>query len=181
MFEQELSEQDPLSPFLLMWDLLDLSKDYVKGCEVCLTTKAEYPSKNTVPVHIETSRPFQVLAIDFCSVEKSSSGKEHILVITDLFSKFVWAFDTKDQKATTVAKILIDEIFYKFGIPEKIHSDQGRNFESRLFGNLCLLEKTPMFPPVAFSLSVTLHLLPQGHIFVVTLYLLSGQSHQTGI
>ena len=111
--------------------------DYIKGCSICMRTKEETPYRNTVPVRIETRRPLEIIAIDFCSVEKSSSGKEHILVISDLFSKFVWAFATKDQKATTVAKIMIEEIFYKYGIPEKIHSDQGRNFESRLVREIC--------------------------------------------
>ena len=79
----------------------------------------------------------EMLAIDFCVVDKSSTGRENILVVTDVFSKFVWAFDTKDQKAATVARILINEIFYKFGPPIRLHSDQGRNFESKLITEIC--------------------------------------------
>ena len=111
--------------------------DYVNNCDICLRTKEETPYGNTITVHIKTDRPMEIVALDFCSVEKSSSGKENILVVSDLFSKYVWAFPTKDQRATTVAKILIEEIFYKFGIPEKIHTDQGRNFESRLIKEVC--------------------------------------------
>ena len=112
-------------------------QDYIKNCLICLTAKDESPLIKTMPVHIETQEPMEILAMDFCSVERSSLGKEHILVVTDLFTKFVWAFPTKDQKATTVARILIEEIFYKFGIPRRIHSDQGRSFESSLIRNIC--------------------------------------------
>lgn len=38
-----------------------------------------------------------------------------------------------------MAKVLVNEWFYKFGIPSRIHSDQGRNFESTLIQQLCEL------------------------------------------
>ena len=54
-------------------------------------------------------------------------------------TKFTQAIPTRDQKASTVAKVLFREWFVKFGIPERIHSDQGRNFESNLVRELCNL------------------------------------------
>ena len=111
--------------------------EYIRECDVCLRTKDEMPSKHTMPVHIQASKPLEIVALDFCTVEKSSTGKEHILVASDIFTKYIWAFPTKDQKATTVARLLVDEIFYKFGIPERIHSDQGRNFESKIVREIC--------------------------------------------
>lgn len=35
------------------------------------------------------------------------------------------------------ADVLIEGMFSRFGAPDVIHSDQGRNFESRLFAVLC--------------------------------------------
>ncbi|KAL1254314.1 hypothetical protein QQF64_016543 [Cirrhinus molitorella] len=32
---------------------------------------------------------------------------------------------------------LVDEMFTRFGVPDELHSDQGRNFESRLFSEVC--------------------------------------------
>ena len=85
------------------------------------------------------SRPLEVLAIDFTMLEMSSSGKENVLVMTDVFTKFSWAVTTKDQKAATTAKALVQEWFLRYGIPGRIHSDQGRNFESELIKELCKL------------------------------------------
>ena len=43
-----------------------------------------------------------------------------------------------DMEATTVAKCLYDFIC-RFGAPDMLHTDQGRNFESALISELCKL------------------------------------------
>ena len=62
-----------------------------------------------------------------------------MLVVTDVFTKYAFAFPTKNELATTVAKLLVDNIFSVFGIPENLLSDQGRNFESEVIKQLCCL------------------------------------------
>ncbi|XP_062575362.1 uncharacterized protein LOC134237285 [Saccostrea cucullata] len=47
------------------------------------------------------------------------------------------AIPTKNQKASTVAKQLVYNWFYKTGIPSRLHSDQGRNFEGEVVKELC--------------------------------------------
>ena len=56
----------------------------------------------------------ELLCIDFLKVDSSQDGKENVLVLTDAFSK---AFVTANQKAPTVAKVLVDKWFYVYGIP----------------------------------------------------------------
>ncbi|XP_026124599.1 uncharacterized protein LOC113106791 [Carassius auratus] len=85
------------------------------------------------------SRPLEVIAVDFTVLEPASDGRENVLVITDIFTKFTQAFPTRDQKADTTAKVLLREWFMKYGIPTPLHSDQGRNFESEVVAELCKL------------------------------------------
>ena len=59
-----------------------------------------------------------------------------ILVVTDHFSRYAQAYLTKDQSAVTVAKVLVERVFVHYGLPARIHSDQGRDFESRLIQEL---------------------------------------------
>ena len=54
-----------------------------------------------------------------------------------------------NMEARTCAKILVQEVISSFGVPNQIHSDQGRQFESNLFAEICELlqiEKTRTTP-----------------------------------
>ena len=89
------------------------------------------------PLHQITSNgPMELVCIDFLSLEPDSSGYGNILVVTDNFSRYAQAYPTKDQRAITVAKVLVERFFVHYGLPARIHSDQGRDFESRLIKEL---------------------------------------------
>ncbi|KAL2098376.1 hypothetical protein ACEWY4_007583 [Coilia grayii] len=87
--------------------------------------------------HLLASRPNEILAMDFTVLELAYNGQENVLVMTDMFSKYTMAIPTWDQRASTVAQVLVAEWFCKFGVPARIHSDQGRSFESALIQQLC--------------------------------------------
>ena len=112
---------------------------WCKECERCIIAKAVRPSVRTFMGHLTASKPLEVVAIDFTTLERASDGREHVLVVTDVFSKFTQAYPTSDQKAHTVVKILTEKWFYTYGVPKRIHSDQGRNFEGELLKRLCQL------------------------------------------
>uniref|UniRef100_A0A8C1XCE3 Gypsy retrotransposon integrase-like protein 1 n=1 Tax=Cyprinus carpio TaxID=7962 RepID=A0A8C1XCE3_CYPCA len=112
---------------------------WVQECERCQVAKDTEPAARSFMGHLLASRPNEILAIDFTLLEASRSGLENVLVMTDVFTKFTLAVPTRDQRAETVAQVLVCEWFYKFGVPVRIHSDQGRNFESLLIQQLCKL------------------------------------------
>ena len=44
-----------------------------------------------------------------------------------------------NMEAQTVTKIIVEEVIARFGVPAVIHSDQGSQYESRLFQGMCQL------------------------------------------
>ena len=108
-------------------------------CERCQVAKDTRPAARSFMGHLLASRPNEVVAVDFTILEPSRTGVENVLVLTDVFSKYTLAIPTRDQRASTVAQVLVNEWFYKLGVPGRIHSDQGRNFEASLIQQLCSL------------------------------------------
>ena len=54
-----------------------------------------------------------------------------------------------NMEASTVAEIMVKEFIFRSGVPSKIHSDQGRQFVSRLFMEMSRplqIEKTRTSP-----------------------------------
>ena len=47
------------------------------------------------------------------------------------------AYPIHDHKATTVARVLLENCFMRLGISEEFISDQGAEFEDELFTELC--------------------------------------------
>ena len=114
-------------------------KDHVKKCFTCVTTKAPTPAICTPRRHLLAFRPMELVAIDFLKLDKGKGGYEDVLVITDAFTKYSQAVPCQDQTAPTVARALLHSWFVHYGAPLRLHSDQGRNFESALIRELCKL------------------------------------------
>jgi transposase InsO family protein len=111
----------------------------VKSCDRCIRRKAPQLPQRASLVSISTTQPLELVCMDFLSLEGSKGGYANILVITDHFTKYSLAFATKNQLASTTARVLFDNFIVPYGIPMKLHSDQGRNFESRVIQELCNL------------------------------------------
>jgi len=110
---------------------------WVKRCNRCLRRKDE--NMQRVPrVSVDTTYPLELVCIDYLSLEPAK-GVGNILVITDHFTKYALAVPTRNQTAKTTAEALFNEFIIHYGIPTRIHSDQGANFESELIRKLCIL------------------------------------------
>ncbi len=103
----------------------------VKTCERCVKRKA-VPAKSAPLVNIQVTRPLELLCIDFLSIEPDRSNIQNVLIMTDHYTKYAVALPTSNQKAKTVARCLWDGFIVHYGFPERILSDQGTDFESKL-------------------------------------------------
>ena len=119
------------------WPRMSVSVEHkIKTCDRCIRRKA-LPEKAAPLVNIRATRPLELVCMDFLSLEPDTSNTKDILVLTDHFTKFALAIPTPNQKAKTVAKCLWDNFIVYYGIPERLHTDQGADFESKLIKELC--------------------------------------------
>jgi len=115
-------------------------RKYCQSCSLC--QRFNYPTAHAraplIPISCE--RPWQIVGLDFMGpLQQSSSGNAYIIVAIDHFTKYVEAAATVTCDALTTAQFLFNTIVCRYGMVESILTDQGANFESKLFKHLCEL------------------------------------------
>lgn len=115
---------------------------WVKRCQLCQQRKPPAAKKRAKLVTHQVGAPWERIAADVAGpFPTTKAGNKYILVVQDYFTKWVEIFAMPNQTAETVASLLVNEVFGRFGCCLEFHSDQGTNFESqvtaevsRLFG-----------------------------------------------
>ena len=109
-------------------------------CETCRTTKP-HTKRTVAPLVVrQTTQPMDRVGIDVMGpFPITKKGNKCILVVGDYATKWLEAYPLPDHRAETIAECLVTNFISRFGIPRRIHSDQGRDFESNLFQELCRL------------------------------------------
>ena len=74
--------------------------------------------------------------MDYLTLEPTK-GVGNVLVITDHLTKYALVIATKNQTAKTTAEAFYEKCITNYGIPTRIHSDQGATFESEIIKELC--------------------------------------------
>ena len=132
-----------------------LANDVKTYCQECINcqrfkTSNRYNKAKLKPIN--TSRPNQIVAADVFGPLPLSNGKfKYVLVVTDLFTKYVEFFAMETQTAHETARKLVDYIS-RHSIMDTILTDQGKNFQSELISELWELldvhksRTTPYFP-----------------------------------
>ena len=80
-------------------------------------------------VSVHSDYPLDLVCIDYLTLEPSKGNIGNSLIITDHYTEFARAIPIKNQTARTRAYALYNDFIVHFGIPNRIHSDQGANFE----------------------------------------------------
>ena len=112
-------------------------KEHIGKCRPCLAFKARQPKaplENIVVTH-----PLELVHLHFLCLEPGKGQEENVLVITDHFTTYAQAYVTRTQMAQTMVKTLWDKFIVHYGLPKKILTDQGCNFEGQLVADLCKL------------------------------------------
>ncbi len=109
-------------------------RSYLRKCTSCARRKKPTKTRRAKLRQYTVGAPLERVALDILGpLPETEKGNIYVLVIADYFTKWVEILPLPDQTAETVAKAFTEEFVCRFGAPHEVHSDQGRNFESRVF------------------------------------------------
>jgi transposase InsO family protein len=113
-------------------------RQYVSQCETCKASKPLTVCQ-TPPMGRQklADYPGQLLSVDYLGpLTRSKKGNSYLLVISDWFSKGVILKPMKAAESKSLVEFMETQVFLQKGVPEKIISDNGKQFVSKLFKDL---------------------------------------------
>ena len=114
-------------------------REYCRNCVTCAACKSSRKPKAPLQP-MATGHPMQRVHMDIVGpLPRSEKGNLYILTVQCSFTKWVEAYPLRNQRAVTCASVFVKNWVCRYGVPESIHSDQGRNFESNVFKEMCKL------------------------------------------
>lgn len=82
---------------------------FIQQCHRCILAKAAQP-EDAFRRCLTPSKPLEIVATDFTVLEIVLDGRESVLIVTNIYSKFAQAYATCDQRVSKGAKPLTREV-----------------------------------------------------------------------
>ena len=115
-------------------------QEWCSTCASCATRKSNSQAARAPLGTIRAGYSTQIIAVDLVGpLPESENKNSYIMVVGDYYTRWMEAFPLPNQEVTTVTEKLMDEVFLRFSVPEQLHADQGRQFESQLMSEVCKL------------------------------------------
>ena len=117
-------------------------RQWCRSCDICQRS-APAGGNSRVPLGTMPGAdvPFRQVAIDLAGPIKprSSSGNAYVLCVVDYATRYPEAVPLRNIEAATVAEALFG-IYSRVGFPQVAVTDQGSQFTSELYKEMCRLE-----------------------------------------
>nr|XP_049585122.1 uncharacterized protein K02A2.6-like [Syngnathus scovelli] len=108
--------------------LLEQIDQVIGKCAICLKNNVRRGVATPTGYIPTPNGPMRELVVDFVDMIQPVEGKRYMLVVVDRFSRWPEACPTKRKDAQSVAKFLCREVISRWGLPDRISSDNGREF-----------------------------------------------------
>jgi len=103
---------------------------YVKRCDTCQRTKVEQAPPIGLTSHRVVEGPWTVIAADIMGPFPKSKGFVYVLVVQDLFTKWVECFPLRAANGKKICEAL-EEVISGWGAPKFLLTDNGTEFANR--------------------------------------------------
>ena len=115
---------------------------YCRSCIACVSRKGPGRKTRAALQPIPVGGPFHTVGVDILQLPKSSRGNKYAIVFMGYLTKWPEVVATRDQSAETIARLFVEHIVGRHGVPEQLLSDRGANFLSSLMLEVCKLMGT---------------------------------------
>jgi transposase InsO family protein len=115
------------------------TKNYIRRCHECQLKNLPHAIKDITAPLTPLNIPFKFndrVSLDLMGPLFSDNGYRYILVITDVFSKWVELVPLENKEATTVAKAFFETWICRYSIPKVMLSDGGKEFCNQILNEL---------------------------------------------
>ena len=117
-------------------------REYIQSCVSCIKRKTPEPKlQGLVENYLDAKtsiRPFAMTQADVVGpLPLTANGNCYALVATCHVTKWKVVVPITDNSAATVADTLLTRVFYQFGHPDTLLTDQGSEFTSEVTRRLC--------------------------------------------
>ena len=114
-------------------------KLYIQSCTVCsMYFRGSAPKQGQLQPML-LGGAAERFSIDLTGPHPMSDGHKYMFTAIDPFTKYAIVVPIRNKEATTVAKVIVEHIFLKWGLCFEILSDQGKEFEAELTTELLKL------------------------------------------
>lgn len=112
-------------------------RKFVHQCPIC--QRANHKELNQGVLHSWTeTQPFAVVGMDCLTLPKSSEGRTHVLVMVDLFSRYVEVQPLSGPpNAEEVVQAFLSKIVLRHGACGVILTDKGSEFMNKIMDEVC--------------------------------------------
>ena len=105
-------------------------------CDTCLTKEQSIPVRTGEHVSLLTGYVGKKLYVDLVSMSDTIKGNQYMLTAEDIISRYCKAYPIPYKEAHMGAKVLMDQHFNVYGLPDQLHADNRKEFVINLWREL---------------------------------------------
>ena len=109
---------------------------WCRACTKCATRNMGPPVRPKL-TPIPVGGPFDMVGVDVLQLPKTKRGNRYAVVFMDYLTKWPEVYAVPDQTAPTLARLFVEEVISRHGVPSRLLSDRGPSFLSKLMLSVC--------------------------------------------